>query len=154
MTSHYFIDQLQAESKAELIDGIKATAEHVKNSIPGIKTVGIIASTGAIKIAIFQKQFQELGINTVILNDEHQKQFFTDPIYESWGIKAGNIKGKPKELINQAVDKLVSLGAEAIIAGCSELPLVLKPEELEVPMVDSIDILVDSAIKRCINKCY
>ena len=46
---------------------------------------------------------------------------------------------------------LIDAGAEAIVAGCSELPLVFKPEEFPVPLVDTIDVLLETAIRQCLD---
>jgi len=151
MTSHYFISKLQEFSKAKLIDGVEETAIHIKNQRPEINKIGLIASTGAIKISIFQKRFHSFGIKTITMDDENQEKYFTEPIYEDWGIKAGNTTGKPKERLLRAVAILVESGAEAIVAGCSELPLVLTQKDFSIPLIDSIDILAKAAINRCLS---
>ena len=47
---------------------------------------------------------------------------------------------------------MVEKGADAVIAGCSELPLVLKQERMGFPLVDAIDILLSSAIRHCLGQ--
>ncbi len=58
-----------------------------------------------------------------------------DPIYADWGIKAGYTIGRPKEKLLSGVHSLIKSGAQAIITGCSELPLVLSQEETPVPLI-------------------
>lgn len=151
MTSHYFIPDLQKESRAGIIDAIEETVEFTKNNHPGAKKVGVLASTGAIKLGLFQKRFQSRNIETVILNDTDQQKHFMEPIYEEWGIKAGHITGRPKERFLEAVDIMRKSGAEVLIAGCSELPLVLRQEELSIPMVDANEILASRAVTLCMG---
>ena len=149
ITSHFFTTELQKNSRAVIISAVDETAAHCHQL--GLRKVGVIASTGAIKLELFQKQLQAHGIEALILNDADQKAFFTEPIYESWGIKTGHITGRPRELINQGAQTLIEAGAEAIIAGCSELPLVMDDKDLPVPLIDSIDIMLGVAIKRCLG---
>jgi aspartate racemase len=152
MTSYYFYDKLQQKSSAQIINALTETACHAKNQLPGINRVGIIASTGAITLNLFQSKFNSLKIETTVLNEANQKYYFTEPIYEPWGIKAGFVTGQPKDRFLKAVDILIQQGAEAIIAGCSELPLVLKQNEIPVPLLDSIDVLIKTAVNKCLEK--
>lgn len=147
MTSHYFVPELQKASKAVIIDGIAETAIQCEKL--GFSKVGVIASTGAVKLSLFQDQLAQRGIEALVLSDQDQVRCFNEPIYQNWGIKAGHITGKPRDLINEGARILVESGAEAIVAGCSELPLVLDDGDLPVPLVDSIDILLNTAIRLC-----
>lgn len=152
MTSHYFIPELQKQSRAVIIDGIAETVRFVATVHPSIKSVGILASTGNIKMSLFQDKFRAAGIKPLVFDDQDQETYFMEPIYREWGIKAGHITGKPRERFLEGARKLIDAGAEAIIGGCSEVPLVLKPTDFGVPLVDSIDILISSAISRCLGK--
>lgn len=149
MTSHYFAEKMQGESKAKIINAIDETVEFVSSNYPGVKRVGVLASTGAIKLELFQKRFKARGIESIILDDEDQKTYFMEPIYAEWGIKAGHTTGKPKERFSEAVGILRKGGAEALIAGCSELPLVLSQDEMDMPMIDANEILARKAVDCC-----
>jgi aspartate racemase len=149
MTSHYFIPQLQEHSRAEILDGIALTAERCREL--GLKRVGVIASTGAITLGLFQKQLKKLDIEALVLNPQDQEHYFTEPIYAEWGIKSGFVTGRPKERLIQGALRLLDGGAEAIVAGCSELPLVFNAEEFSVPLVDTIDVILETAIQNCLG---
>ena len=151
MTSHYFIPQLQLNSKAIIIDGIDETVRYIKKRLHGNKNIGIIASLGAIKISIFQKVLDRYGLKAITLSEKDHEKYFTEPIYKDWGIKAGNIHGKPADRLHRAAELLVSLGAETIILGCSELPLVFKDKDFLVPLIDSVEILCKVSINKCLN---
>ena len=62
-----------------------------------------------------------------------------------------------KEMKNQMIaisEELIKKGAEAIIAGCTEIPLILKNEDLKVPLIDPTNILAKKAIEVAKNKIY
>lgn len=151
ITSHYFIPDLQKMSKAHLIDGTEETARHIYSKLPEVRKAGILASTGAIKVAVFHRWLSNYGIETVVLRERDQEAYFMEPVYAPWGIKAGNYTGKSRERFLKAVEILVELGAEAIIGGCSEVPLVLNQNDVAVPFVDSIDILLQAAVTLCLK---
>ena len=152
MTSHYFISELQKTSKAVIIDGVAETAAYIKNNLPGVRKVGVLASTGAVKTGVFQKALKRVGIEPVVLEDEDQERYFMQPIYEPWGIKVGNIGARPRKRLERGARILVEKGADAVIAGCSELPLVLSQERMSFPLVDTIDVLLQAAINHCLTK--
>jgi len=149
MTSHHFIEKLQEKSKGKIINAIEESANVVSNRFEKVKKAGILASTGAIKLELFQKQLVNRNIEPIILNDNDQHTYFMEPIYAEWGIKAGNFTGKPKERFNEAVRILSDQGAEVLIAGCSELPLVLNQDEIDIPMIDANEILARKAVEFC-----
>jgi aspartate racemase len=149
MTSHHFLPQLQEISPAKILDGIALTAERCREL--GLKRVGIMASTGTVTLGLFQKQLEKQEIDTLILNARDQEYYFAEPVYANWGVKAGFVTGLPRERLNQGARILIEEGAEAIIAGCTELPLVFSAEEFPVPLVDSIDVLLETAIQSCLG---
>ncbi len=152
ITSHYFAEQLQSNSKAIIINIIKETIAKIVEEYPDINKIGVIGSTGAIKLELFQKVLEENNRQPIILSDDEQETYFTEPIYEPWGIKAGFVSGKPKDRLCQAVNILREKGAELVIAGCSELPLVLKDTSLGIPVIDSIEDGLRTAIQLSLNR--
>ena len=71
-----------------------------------------------------------------------------EAIFGKQGIKAGFTSGHPKEIIQGAAQTLIKSGAEAVIAGCTEVPLVLKEEDIEVPFIEPLQILAEvSSVK-------
>lgn len=152
MTSHYFIDALRKDSKAEIINALAETADYTHRRWPIVRKVGLLATTGSIKLEIFQKEFARHGIQCVVFDDADQQTYFMDPVYAPWGIKAGFVQGKPMERLRDGAAQLVAMGAEAIVAGCTEVPLVLSQKDIPVPFIDTIDILAEVAIERCIGE--
>lgn len=150
MTSHYFIPELQKQSRAVILDGISETVSEVTRSLPATRRIGVLASTGLIKCGLFQKAFRDVGIEPLVFNEVEQNHFFMEPIYEPWGIKAGHVSGEPKERFLSAVRRFRELGADAVVGGCSEIPLVLADGEADLPLVNSMDCLCRAAIDRCL----
>jgi aspartate racemase len=72
-------------------------------------------------------------------------------IFGEVGIKAGFIDG-PREELLLAAQELVGNGAQAIIAGCTEVSLVLKDGDLSVPIIDSLKILAALAVELALTE--
>ena len=64
------------------------------------------------------------------------------------GIKAGHTEGEPKKIIVDIAHRLMERGAEAIIAGCTEVPLVLRKEDISVPLIEPMSIMAEAAIVK------
>ena len=116
-----------------------------KENIPELKRVGLISSTGTQISKLFHDKFGQAGIE-VIAPEEEEQQKIMETIFGARGIKAGFISGSSKEHIIRAAEKLIAKGAEAIIAGCTELPLVLRSEDISVPLIEPMEILARKSI--------
>ncbi|WP_175060239.1 aspartate/glutamate racemase family protein [Thermococcus sp. 2319x1] len=143
-TAHYFADEIQKAIKIPLINMIEETASHVEAL--GVKRVGILATTGTIVSGIYQKALEKRGIEALVPSGEDQEKVMK-AIYE--GVKAGDIELGRKLLLEVA--KKLENEVKAIIAGCTEVSVALKPEDLSVPLVDPMDILAEKAVKLALG---
>ncbi|MBM3312518.1 MAG: aspartate racemase, partial [Candidatus Aminicenantes bacterium] len=71
-----------------------------------------------------------------------------EAIFGSRGVKAGTTGGAPRRTILSIARKLVRRGAQAVIAGCTEVPLVLRADDLSVPYVEPMLIAARLSISR------
>jgi aspartate racemase len=119
---------------------VKETADYVCSKHPGLKNVGILATEGTLKTALWQDELQRRGVNTVVLSDRHQTEYFNEVVYGRNGLKAGFHNGAMKNKLLTGCRQLADRGAEAIIGGCSELHLLISEEDVPVPYIDAIRV--------------
>lgn len=151
MTAHYFFPWLKNETKLKLIHLIDETASYIRSNHPQIKKAGLLATRGTIATGIFHRALQKKGLETICPTDK-EIDLIMEAIYGTEGIKAGFTRGKPKRLLLQVARQLISRGAEAIIAGCTEIPLVLKEKDLKTPLLDPMLIGARVLIKKAGGK--
>ena len=72
-----------------------------------------------------------------------QQQAFMELLYR---IKAGDTGKSAQEQMQGFAERLIDKGAKLIVAGCTEVPLVLHEGMISVPLVGSSDVLVGSSI--------
>jgi aspartate racemase len=145
VTVHYFIDELRQNRDLKILSILDAVTENIRKAQPQIDTVGLLATDGTIASKIFQKRLAVSGIKTVVCNDSMQQRVMK-VIYQ---IKNDSKEDSQTEITGHLVDaseSLVSQGAQAIIAGCTEIPLALAQKDIEVPYFDSLLILARTAI--------
>ncbi len=123
---------------------IEETAKETKKRIPQIKKVGLLASAGVYEAKIYHQHFKKFNIE-VISPEEKDKEKIMKVIY---AVKAGDLSEEVKKNIISIAQKLIDKGAEAIIAGCTEIPLVLKEEDVPVPTIDPAQVLAKAAVQK------
>jgi len=148
VTVHHFFEPLRKRIKIPILHLVEETVNCVQTRLKGISKIGLLATTGTIQTGLFQKYFSHTGIELVFPTPEIQKRWVMEAIYGKKGIKAVGPSENSKRLITEASQKLIDEGAQAIIAGCTEVPLVLKEGDLSVPVIDPISILAGVAIQR------
>ncbi|HUV58620.1 MAG TPA: amino acid racemase [Desulfatiglandales bacterium] len=147
VSAHYFINQLREGITIPIISILDEVARELEKYLPDIKRVGLIATTGTIKAGLFQDRLREIGVEVLVPFPKEQENLVMSAIYGESGIKAGLISLKNKEKILQTSKALIEKGAQGIIGGCTEVPLVVNQTDIEVPFFDSLNILALSAIR-------
>ncbi len=147
VTAHYFIPAVRRELNFELVNLLDESVDWAKIHIPDLKTAGIIASTGTLQSRLFHKVFMERGIQ-IISPDNNQQSLVMGAVFGAGGIKAGFRSGTPRSVILSVARSLIDRGAESVIAGCTEIPLVLKPKDISVPLIEPLRIAAEACIQR------
>ncbi|CAB50281.1 cysteate racemase [Pyrococcus abyssi] len=145
-TAHAFIEDIRKAIRIPIISMIEETAKKVKEL--GFKKVGLLATTGTIASGVYEKEFSKYGIEVLIPREDEQEEVMKG-IYD--GVKAGNLE-LGKELLIKIARKLEERGAECIIAGCTEVSVVLSEKDLKVPLIDPMDVIAEAAVKVALEK--
>jgi aspartate racemase len=138
-TAHYYISELQEQIKVPFINMVKVTVDRVKEN--GFSVVGLLATDGTCKSGIYKTEFKKVGIKIVTPSKKNQR-FIMETIY---GIKAQNYDVDISE-IKKILEDLKNKGAEGVVLGCTELPIVFQNIVTEDIIFDSTRILAQSAI--------
>ncbi len=147
MTAHHFLPELRKRTRLRLLDLVATTARWTRVNLPEARTVGLLATEGTVATGLFQKAFRRQKIK-IILPSPKSQQKIMEAIYGKNGIKAGSVVGRPARLLRESAQELVGVGARAIIAGCTEIPLALRPDRLTVPLIDPMTIGARELIRQ------
>lgn len=148
VTAHFYYEALQKKVKIPILHIVKETVNHIEKRFKGMRKIGLIATTGTIRAGLFQEALSSIGIDTLLLDSFVQKNWVMEAIYGEKGIKAVGPSELSQYLIAEASQKLIRQGAQAILAGCTEIPLALKEGDLPVPVIDPVAILAQAAISK------
>ena len=142
VTSHYFFEELQGSVKVPFLHMVRETAAEL--SAAGRKKAGILATTGTVRMGLFQKALEDAGLSWAVPGEEGQGLVMS-LIYED--IKAG--RRPDMEKFRRAGAGLFDAGCDCVILGCTELSLVKRDTPLGPGYLDALEVLS----KRCVEAC-
>ena len=143
-SAHAFAaDIRRALKRAPLLSLIDETAEAVRRDHPSVRRVGLLAASACLEARLYQDACAARGLITVEPQGEALSRFMA-LLYR---IKAGDLGHEVRTEMVAIARGLADQGAELIVAGCTEVPLVLGAEDLTTPLVDSVDVLVDATLR-------
>jgi aspartate racemase len=141
-TAHAYENDIRAALTKPFISLIDEVVDEVRRLHPTAQRVGVLATQGSRDAKIFTSAFARHGIDVVQLDELSQDRFMA-LLYR---IKAGVRSRDVREGMQQLGEELVAMGADILIAGCTEVPLVLQQGDNSKMMIDSTDVLA----KRCV----
>lgn len=140
-TAHAHADLIQRASGLPLIDMIGLAAEAASEE--GAMRAGVLGTKGALKL--YREYLAARAMSLISLPPERQEAFMVT-LYR---IKAGDVSEDVTREMQGYAEELRTLGAEVLIAGCTEVPLVLDDEDVKLPLIDPGDLLA----RRCVAVC-
>jgi len=147
-TAHYFYEEISKIAKGKFLHLLNETAEEIRRK--NIKEIGILATTGTLKTGLWQKAIGE-GVRIIYPDEETQENLVMEAIYGERGVKAG-FKKKPKELLVKAGNILIKKGAKAIVAGCTEVSIVMERNPFDFPLFEPLKIIAKKAVELALSQ--
>ncbi len=156
-TAHYFLPAMREYIKergydAEIVDMIGETARSIRDRFPNFKKIGLLATSATLASRLYHNALEDFGYEVIAPAEDDQEKLVMEAIFGNGrekGIKAGSLK-EPGQKIAKAANALQRAGAQLIIAGCTEIPLVLKPVEGDAPLVNPTEVLARRMIEQAI----
>jgi aspartate racemase len=140
-----------ADCPIHLLHMIEEVGRFLAENHPGIKRVGVLSTTGTYRAAVYPQVLATAGCQAIAPDENTQMSLVHPAIYDPvYGVKAtGTATERAREGLITAVATLRARGAQAIILGCTELPLVLPEKELNgLPTIDPTRILARALIRE------
>lgn len=143
-TVHYYYQELQKHAAVPLVNLIDEVVRSVLAEDSNLKRVGLLATPGTIKSRLYQKAFQQHGIDVITPEDWTLNDL---------GSAIHRIKGKSKEygFIQELAGALMEREIQAIVLGCTELSLIRSNLSVNVPIFDSVEILAKKVVNIALN---
>jgi len=145
-TMHLLFDKLQAQIDLPLISIVDATAEAIKSN--GFEKVGLIGTRFSMNKPFYKEGLAKHGIEVVTPNEE-DKAYIGKVIFEELSI--GKLTKESRKGYLKIIDKLVTQGAEGIVLGCTEIPLLIRQEDTPIKVFDTATVHAEKALMFAIK---
>ena len=139
-TMHKVINQIKEKISVPILHIAEMTAEKILEK--GLKNIALLGTKYTMEQDFYKSKLIEKGIN-VIIPDKNDIEIINEVIYDELCLGTINFNSKKKFL--EIVDKLRSKGAEGIILGCTEIGLLIKNEDTDIPLFDTAIIHAEQA---------
>jgi len=146
-TMHCVAEEIAAQLEIPLLHIADPTADAIHQA--GITRVGLLATRYTMEQDFYRGRLQDDHGLEVLVPDEPLRTSVHTIIYEE--LCRGEIRAESRALYRRAIDALVGAGAAAVILGCTEITLLLGPEDSPVPIFDTTRLHAQAAVAAAIN---
>ena len=146
-TMHKIADHVQEKIKIPIINVIDETAKIIKKR--KLKTVGLLGTRFTMEGGFYiEKLSKKYNLNPII-PEESNRKYIHNVIYNQFA--KGIFLEETKKKVLDIIKNLKKRGAEGIILGCTELPLLIKQKDVDIPLFDTLKIHIKAAVDFCLE---
>jgi len=145
-TMHNLYHKLDGRNIIPLLSLVDATGAEVKRA--GIKKVGLIGTKFAMNKPYYREGLAKYGIKVVVPDEDDQKEVGR-VIFEE--LAYGVLKDESRQNYLAIMERLKKNGAQGVILGCTEIPLLIKQEHTKIPVFDTTIIHAEAAFQHAIK---
>jgi aspartate racemase len=143
-TAHFWYDDM-VKLRVPIVHIVDSVADALHDAGVAAGTIGVMGTQATVELGLYQYMLNRQGWNC-ITPDRAEMDFFVQPAIDL--VKAGDMI-KSHTMLMSVVDSLIARGATAVVLGCTEIPLAVRESQQgNIPLINSIDSLVKSAIKK------
>lgn len=146
-TAHLFADELQEKIKLPIIHIGAETAKAINKQ--GLKKVGLLGTKFTMEMDFYKNKLEEYGLEVLIPEKQETRDYIQHTLKEELGI--GFINPKTKTNYIAIAKELVDRGAECIILGCTEIPMLISQDDFAIPVFDTTKIHSQAIVEYIVS---
>ena len=146
-TMHKVADAVQSRIQIPLLHIADATAEGIIRA--GIRRVGLLGTRFTVEEDFYRSRLAVRFGLEVLIPEAQDREDVHRVIYDE--LCLGIVRPQSKEAIGQIIDRLVGVGAEGIVLGCTELGLLGLPETCSKPLFDTTRLHAFAAVRLALE---
>ena len=145
-TMHILFDKLEAKSPLPLISIVDATAEAVKEQ--GLTVVGLLGTRFTMEKPFYIEGLKRHGIEALV-PDKEERGYIDRVVFQE--LAKGDLRKESRDRFVEIIGGLVERGAQGVVLGCTEIPLLVRPEHTDVKLFDTAVIHADKALRYAVE---
>lgn len=146
-TAHLFADELQDTVQLPILHIGTETAKAIRKA--GFTKVGLLGTKFTMEMDFYKNKLQEYGLEVLIPEKQETRDYIQHTVKEELGV--GFINSETKTNYISIVENLISSGAECIILGCTEIPLLISQDDFTIPVFDTTKIHCEAIVKYIVS---
>lgn len=149
-TAHLFADKLEEQIQLPFINIITETAKSINKT--GLKTIALLGTNFTMEMDFYRTKLESFGIQVLVPDTQEIRDYVQYTVKEELG--RGIVNPDTKKRYLEIVDDLVKRGAEGIVLGCTEIPLLLTQNDFSIPVFDTTKIHSEAIVEYAISSYY
>jgi aspartate racemase len=146
-TAHAVIGSLKTEFDVRFVDIIEETAAAISSA--GLRRVALIGTKFTMELPFYREGLARHGIDAVVPGTQEQRDYIQTTVRDELG--RGIVSACTRDAYLEIIRAMVASGSQGVIFGCTEIPLLLKQEDLAVPCFDTTRIHSEAGIRFLIG---
>lgn len=145
-SAHLWYDQMAGATRLPILHIVEAVIDDLRNRGVSRGRIGLMGTAGTLQMGLYQQRLESRGFQWLVPSAEALEKYCMTAIR----LAKGNQIARAYDPAAECVRMLKHQGADAVVLGCTELPLALPHErrhELGITLTDSIDGLAAAAIR-------
>lgn len=147
-TPHMIADKLEREIGLPVIDLVSATADAVLKQ--NVNTVGLLGTSFTMEMDFFKEKLKNRGITSLIPDSQETRNFIQKTLKDELG--KGIFSAETKQAYISIIHSVIEAGAQGIIFGCTEIPMLLSQQDVSVAVFDTTKIHAQAAVNFALSK--
>ena len=145
-TLHQYVDRLTEEIQLPIVHIADAAAAEIKRK--GLTTIGLLGTRFTMEMDFYTKKLSEAGI-TSLVPGKPERSYIHSVIMDE--LLKENFRPESKQRFLEIIGDLEKQGAQGIVLGCTEIPLLIKQEDTHLPVFNTLQLHAKAAVDYAIN---
>ncbi|MDZ7625537.1 MAG: aspartate/glutamate racemase family protein [Ignavibacteriaceae bacterium] len=134
-TLHQYVEELEKETDLKIVHIADATAKEINKN--GISRIGLLGTRFTMEMDFYTKRLSEAGIESIV-PPKTEREFIHNAIMNE--LLKEEFKKETKDEFLSIINELQTRGAQGIVLGCTEIPLLIKQNDTSLPVFNTLEI--------------
>ena len=147
-TMHKVVDEVGESAGLPILNIVDVTGNAIREQ--GLSQVGLLGTRFVMAEQFYQDRLKKHFDIKVVVPTEDDQAIVHRVIYDE--LCRGKVRDLDRQSCLQIIDKLIKRGAEGIVLGCTELPLLIRPGDVREPVFDTTRLHAEAAVKMALSE--
>ena len=148
-TAHEAFKFMRPRSPVPWLHIVEVVAEAAASR--GLSKLGVLGTKFLMEGTVYREVLSNHGIEAVIPQADRRERI-NALIFDE--LVKGDLKSSTRDYFRGVVAELAAAGCDGVVMGCTEIPLILRPEDVETPLLDSTRLLAKAALEEALGGTY